>query len=336
MKKLCQELNKIIEPLYMVGGSVGDKILNREPKDYDFTTPLMPDEIEAKIKQAGKRAYLVGKRFGTIGTKINGQMVEITTFRNEKYNKGSRKPDVNFVKDITADLSRRDFTINAIAMRVGTGKIIDPFNGIIDIERKTIKAVGNAKTRFKEDPLRMLRVARFSSQLGFTVEKKTLEAVKEKNYKILEVSKERWVTELDKILTSECPRIGLNILAYTNVLNYIIPELSLQVGYNQNSKYHSLELWEHTLGVIDNVNPDIILRWSALLHDIAKPFVRTKNKRSGYHNYIKHDLLGAEMVEKIARHLKFSNDRREQIKSIVLNHLNEDSPLKEADDLAKG
>ena len=335
MNKIYEELNKIIEPLYMVGGSVRDSLMSREPNDYDFTTPLMPDEIERKIKQAGKKAYITGKRFGTIGTKLNGNLVEITTFRNEKYKKGNRKPDVSFVKDITADLSRRDFTINAIAMRVGTNKIIDPFNGIEDINKQVIRAVGNGKTRFKEDPLRMLRVARFASQLGFTVEIKTLEAVKEKNYKILEVSKERWVKEIDKILVSDCPRIGLNILAYTNLLNYIIPELSLQVGYDQNSKYHSLPLWEHTLGVVDNVNADIILRWSALLHDVGKPFVRTKNKKTEYHNYIKHDLLGAEMVDKIGRYLKFSNDRREQIKNIVLHHLDEDSPLREADNLSK-
>lgn len=334
MKEIYKELNKIIEPLYMVGGSVRDNLMNRTPVDYDFTTPLMPDEIERKIKQAGKKAYITGKRFGTIGTKINGNLVEITTFRNEKYTKGSRKPDVNFVKDITADLSRRDFTINAIALRK-RNHYIDPFNGVEDIKKRIIRAVGNAKTRFKEDPLRMLRVARFASQLNFIVENKTLEAVKEKNYKILEVSKERWVKEIDKILLSDCPRIGLNILAYTNLLNYIIPELSLQVGYNQNSKYHSLPLWEHTLGVVDNVNADIILRWSALLHDIGKPFVRTKNKKTEYYNYIKHDLLGVEIIEKIARHLKFSNDRREQIKNIVLHHLDEDSPLKEADDLAK-
>jgi tRNA nucleotidyltransferase (CCA-adding enzyme) len=221
-------------------------------------------------------------------------------------------------------------------MRVGTGKIIDPHNGIEDIKKRVIKAVGNAKTRFKEDPLRMLRVARFSSQLEFTTEIKTIEAIREKNYKILEVSKERWVNELDKILVSDCPQIGLETLAHTGLLNYIIPELSLQVGYDQNSKYHSLPLWEHTLQVINNVNADIILRWSALLHDVGKPFVRKKNKKSGYYNYIKHDLLGAEIVEKIGRHLKFSNDRREQIKNIVLHHLDEDSPLKEADDLAKG
>jgi tRNA nucleotidyltransferase (CCA-adding enzyme) len=331
INNIYQKVKEIIEPVYLVGGCLRDKLLNITPKDYDFTTPVTPDEIEQRIKQSGRRAYLTGKRFGTLGLKIDGQFVEITTFRTEKYISGSRKPEVDFVKDITADLSRRDFTINAIAFR--NNKYIDPFKGIDDINNKIIRCVGKANERFKEDPLRMLRVARFASQLDFTIEENTEKQTKQFAHKILEVSRERWVLEMDKLLMTSVPSIGLDFLARTKLLNFMFPELSLQVNYNQNSPYHDLELWEHTKIVVDNTPADINIRWASLLHDIAKPFVRTdKENRS---NYIKHDLLGAEIVEKIARYLKWSNDRRECVKNLVLNHLKDDSPLRQADFIGK-
>lgn len=332
MSLIYDEVKKIINPVYMVGGCVRDELLGREPKDYDFTTPLTPEEVEKAIKKAGRKAYLIGKKFGTLGVKINGQMVEITTFRNEKYIKGSRKPNVTFVKDITADLSRRDFTINAIAKR--DGHYIDPFNGREDLKKRIIRCVGKPNERFKEDPLRMLRVARFASQLGFEIDEDLEKKARQLAYKILEVSKERWVMELDKLLTTQMPSEGLRFLARTRLLNYIIPELSLQVNYNQNSPYHGFALWIHTLWVVDSCPNDIELRWGALLHDIAKPFVRTDKVDKS--NYIHHDLLGKEIVEKIALYLKWSNRRRENVKDLVLNHLLDTSPLKYADKSAKG
>jgi tRNA nucleotidyltransferase (CCA-adding enzyme) len=179
----------------------------------------------------------------------------------------------------------------------------------------------------------MLRVARFASQLDFTIEENTEKQTKQFAHKILEVSRERWVLEMDKLLMTSVPSIGLDFLARTKLLNFMFPELSLQVNYNQNSPYHDLELWEHTKIVVDNTPADINIRWASLLHDIAKPFVRTdKENRS---NYIKHDLLGAEIVEKIARYLKWSNDRRECVKNLVLNHLKDDSPLRQADFIGK-
>ncbi len=328
MNNIYDKVSKIINPVYMVGGSVRDGLLGKEPKDYDFTTPLTPDEIEKKIKEAGRRPYLIGKRFGTIGVKIDEQFVEITTFRQEKYKAGSRKPLVTFVKDITADLSRRDFTINAIAKR--GNRIIDPFDGQTDLlTNKIIKCVGKPNERFKEDPLRMLRAGRFISQLYLYVDDSLMESVKQLNYKILEVSKERWVMELDKLLMTYLPSLGLSFLAKTRLLNFMIPELALQIGYEQNSPHHQFNLWTHTLKVVDDVPQDINLRWGALLHDIAKPFVRTD--RPDRSNYIKHDLLGKELVIKLAKYLKWSNDRTEIVSNLVTNHLNEDSPLKASD-----
>lgn len=330
---IYKKVNQIISPVYLVGGSVRDSFLNKEPKDFDFATPLSPDTVEAKVKKAGRRAYLTGKRYGTIGFKLDGDFIEVTTFRTEKYTKGSRKPTVEFVDNIHNDLSRRDFTINAIAQR--GNRIIDPFNGRKDLKEKKIRCVGVPSHRFREDPLRMLRACRFASQLSFNIVLDTSSKMLKLNYKILEVSKERWMAELDKLLIGDSVILGVNYLMITGLLKYIIPELSLQFMFNQNSCYHSLPLWAHTLAVLREVPNDINLRWAALLHDIAKPFVSTLNWKTGYNNYIKHDYLGADMVERIARHLKWSNERRESVKEIVANHLREDSPLKEADDKAK-
>lgn len=203
-------IEDIISPSYLVGGSVRDKLLGREPHDYDFATPMLPDDIESKVKEAGKRAFITGKRFGTIGFKHDGDFVEVTTFRSERYGK-TRKPEVEFVTSINEDLSRRDFTINAIALR-GT-KYIDPFDGRKDLEDRIIKAVGNPSERFNEDPLRMLRAARFASQLGFTIESKTLASIKKNAHKILGVSRERWIQELDKLLLGDHVANGLRVLA---------------------------------------------------------------------------------------------------------------------------
>jgi tRNA nucleotidyltransferase (CCA-adding enzyme) len=180
----------------------------------------------------------------------------------------------------------------------------------------------------------MLRAARFSSKLGFIIDKELEESVKQLNYKILEISKERWVMELDKILISDSPDVGLNFLIKTKLMNYMIPELSLQVGYDQNNPHHSLFLWEHTLEVVKNTSKDIELRWAALLHDIAKPFVRTENIK-GYSNYIKHDLLGGEFVTRLALYLKWSNQRRENVFNLVVTHMMNYSPLRKADTEAK-
>jgi putative nucleotidyltransferase with HDIG domain len=320
-------VKSIVGPVYLVGGSVRDMIMKKEPKDYDFCTPLSPDEIEQAIKTAGKRAYNIGKRFGTVGMTIEGQMIEITTFRTEQYTPGSRKPQVQFVQDITADLSRRDFRINAIAYI--DGKYIDPFGGKLDILERSIKCVGEPKARFKEDPLRMLRAARFAYQLEFSLDNFLENTTGKMSHKILEVSRERWVMEMDKLLMTAHPETGLDFLARTHLLHFMFPELSLQVDYDQNSPFHSLDLWEHTKHVVLYSQQDINIRWAALLHDVGKPFVRgEKPDRS---NYIKHDLLGAEIVDKYASYLKWSNERREKVKDLVLNHLLTSSPLYEPD-----
>lgn len=337
---MYNEVEKIISPIYAVGGSVRDQLLGKEPKDYDFATPMSPEEMDKAIRNSERKVYGIGKKFGTLGFKVftgeKWEYIEVTTFRHETYVSGSRKPEVTFVKDISADLSRRDFTINAMALR--NNKLIDPFDGQKDLKDKIIRAVGNPTHRFREDPLRMLRAGRFASQLGFTIDEKVAVAVKNLNYKILEVSKERWVMELDKILMTDIPSLALDFFMETRLMNFILPELALQYKYDQKSIYHDLNLWEHTKKALDSSPKAIDLRWALLLHDIGKPFVRTDKFSEGKWiktNYIKHDMVGAEIVEKLAKYLRWSNERTETVINLVRNHLQDDSPLREYDQKGK-
>ena len=324
-------VESVISPVFLVGGSVRDELMGRDCDDYDFATPLDPDRIEQLVRAAGRRPYLVGKKFGTVGFKIEGCKVEVTTFRAESYVDDTRRPQVEFLTDLSDDLSRRDFTINAMAM--DDKMVIDPFGGRADIEARIVRAVGNPRERFKEDPLRMLRAARFASQLGFTVEPATVEAMQRYAHRILNVARERWVAELDKLLVGDDAAPALELLARAHLLRFMLPELSLQIGYDQNSVYHDRTLFEHTVAVVAATPPDVTLRWAALLHDIAKPYVRAeKPDRS---TYVKHDLLGAEMVERTALYLKWSKARSEAVRELVRDHMLATSPLKTADDSAK-
>lgn len=333
IKHLFREIEAIISPVYLVGGSVRDLLLGVEPSDYDFTTPLLPDEIELAIRQAGKRPYLIGKTYGTIGFKLQGYLIEVTTFRTETYTAGSRRPVVTFINDLTYDLSRRDFTINAMALK-SDGSLIDPFHGHADLQNILIRTVNKAYDRYNEDPLRMLRTARFATQLNGTIDAEAEIQATKKAHKILEISQERWVQELDKLLVSDHVEIGLGFLARTRLLHFMLPELAIQVGYNQDSPYHQLDLWEHTMKTVRLVHPGLNLRWAALLHDIGKPYVRLINKH-GYSNYTDHELVGAELVTKIGRYLRWSNARTTAIHDLVRHHLDAGSPLDNADSAAR-
>ena len=327
-------VNRIVHPLYLVGGSVRDALLGKEPKDYDFTTPLNPDEIEDRLRKAKIKPFVTGKKFGTIGCRIDNHHVEITTFRTEIYDGHSRKPDVEFVDNITADLSRRDFTINAMAMREDY-HLTDPFGGEDDLKAKLVRAVGKPHERFLEDPLRMLRTGRFAAQLNFKIDELTRHAAHKHAKDILRVSKERWVRELDLMLAAKKPSTGLEYLAETRLLVYMLPELALQVGFDQDSPYHKLSLWEHTLKTVDLSPNELEVRWAALFHDIGKSFVRTKNKH-GYSNYVDHDLVGSELVWKIGKYLRWGNKRLEDVLEIVRDHIkDDDSPIAKADSTSR-
>ena len=327
------EVEKIVSPVYMVGGSVRDELLGVEPHDFDFATPLLPDEIEACVRAASRKPYCVGKRFGTIGFGIpqgsrKALPVEVTTFRAESYKDGCRKPSVQFVSSITHDLARRDFTVNAMARR--GRRLIDPEHGRDDLAAGVLRAVGIPSHRFREDPSRMLRLARFAAQFGFTVEDRTFVKARELSYKVLTVPREHWMGELDKLLVAPYVEKGLELLADTRLLQFILPEISVQVGYDQRTPYHDHELWEHTRAVVAATPAEPTIRWAALLHDIGKPYVR-RVKTPEQSTYVRHDLLGYEMVRKLAAYLKWSNDRTDTVSALVRDHLSEDSPLREAD-----
>jgi len=345
---LVESVNAIISPAYLVGGAVRDHVMGLEPKDYDFCTPVRPDEIEQRVKAAGRHVNPIGKRYGTImfKTPVNGTFipVEVTTFRAEEYREDCRKPDCVFVENLHDDLSRRDFTINAMAIKPN-GKLIDPFGGQKDIidEKGLLRAVGNPTIRFKEDPLRILRLCRFASQFGFAAESNTLDKAEKRSHRILMTSKERWVQEMDKLLLGKEVFHGLQMLAYTGVLRYIIPELWMQWKFDQRSPYHDFSLYTHTSKVVEALPLDIDLRWAGLLHDVAKPFCAVEKGKTFQRrlyssvwdvrqlNFPKHDMLGGEMADRICGYLKFSKDRRERVVKLVTEHSGDDSPLKVAD-----
>lgn len=330
-RALIDAVAAVVDPAYLVGGSVRDLLMGRACHDYDFTTPLHPDEVEARVRAAGRRPYLMGKKFGTVAFKVEGHTVEVTTFRAESYEPGSRRPNVSYLADLDDDLGRRDFTINAIAMH--GDEVIDHFGGRADIEARLVRAVGDAKDRFREDPLRMLRAARFASQLDFTVEPGTVAGIAHGAFRILTVARERWMAELDRLLVGPGALYALRLLAETGLLRYLLPELQLQVGYDQDTPWHDRTLWEHTLAVVAGVPQDVTLRWAALMHDAGKPYARVE--KPGRATYVGHERLGAEIVERTALYLRWPVARREAVRDLVLHHLEEGSPLREADDAAK-
>ena len=271
LKKGYEILNKIksflgdnIE-LYLVGGSVRDLLLDKTPKDYDFTTPLLPDTIEDLVKKAGRHPYIIGKKYGTIGFKFEGYFIEITTFRNEEYLSTSRRPRVEFVNTLEEDLSRRDFTINAIAL--SSQAVIDPFNGIKDIESGIIRAAGDADTRIGEDPLRILRMIRFVSTLGYDVDESLLQACQKKASSIKIVSRERIAVELDKIIMGKNCKQALEIMAKLDLMPYTLPLLSLQFKATSN------KAWDETINAVANASYEDNIRWASLLKNISQPFI---------------------------------------------------------------
>lgn len=238
-----KEVQKILgtEDVYLVGGSVRDLVMGNTPKDYDFTTSLLPDEMTEKVKAAGRRVYTIGEKFGTIGFKVpvtvatektvppknivEYEYVEVTTFRSEVYTSKSRKPEVAFVTSLDEDLARRDFTMNAMVLR-SDGSIYDPYGGKLDIYAKQIKTVGMPKDRIQEDPLRIFRAARFAARYGFTIDPNFIGKARQLADRIFDVSVERWVMELNKMLTSNHTWQGLSALEQMGVLSRIFPEIT--------------------------------------------------------------------------------------------------------------
>lgn len=311
---------------YIVGGAVRNILLGERPVDFDISTSARPDEVENIF--AAYNPIPIGKEFGTILVPQKGGNIEITTFRVEGDYRDGRKPDwVEFSSNIIDDLSRRDFTINAMAYNEETG-LIDPFNGREDLKRKTIKTVGEPEERFKEDYLRILRAVRFSTQLEFKIDAKTFNSGKKYAREISKISRERVREEFFKIILSEKPSWGLRLLHKIGLLKEIVAELETTIGFNQKTPHHELELFDHILCVVDNVPPILNLRLAALFHDLGKPKTQTIDKK-GMARYYNHAKVSGELTEKILRRLKVSNKLIKETKILVLEHMNHHNQFSE-------
>ena len=332
MAQVIEAVNAILSPAYLVGGAVRDAARGCRCRDYDFVTTRDVDAIEDGIRHAGHHPNLSGRRFGTIGFKLDGVFVQVTTLTSPSATMDGTASTADGLTMLREDLSRRDFTVNAMA--IADGEIVDPFDGMGDLSARLLRAVGKSRDRFDDDPVRMVRAARFVSTLNLSVEGSITAAMERDAHKVLRASGERISNELDKTLAGAHVEGALQLLAETGVLKYILPEVALQVGFDQNSAYHDRTLFEHTIATVVGVSADDLhLRWAALLHDIGKPYVRRdKPDRS---TYVHHDLLGARLVSDISGRLKWPKDRRETVTQLVLHHLKDDSPLRDADNAAK-
>ena len=309
---------------FIVGGSLRDIILKKEPSDFDIATNAKPDIIE-KIFSDYKTVD-IGKEFGTIVVIQEEGNIEITTYRIEsEYKDGRRPSNVSFSQNILEDLSRRDFTINSMAYNKKIG-IIDPFNGREDLINKVIRTVGDPRERFTEDHLRILRGIRFSTQLDFRIEEKTYIAMKELSHSLENISIERIYTELTKILLSGKPSEGIMLMLDTGVLNLIIPELLKTVNFNQRNPNHDKDVFLHSLCVLDNVQPIIELRLAALFHDIGKPSCFTLDDDNIGHFY-GHDKISVEMTKEILLRLKASNDVINKVSLLIYDHMSQHNDM---------
>jgi poly(A) polymerase len=311
--------------LYMVGGTVRDVLLHREDtNDADLATDARPDEIKRLVMPTNPSAVvLVGERFGTVRLHYGSDIIEITTFRSESYNPESRKPEVCFGNVLDDDLLRRDFTINAMARDPLTGQLIDLYGGQQDLEAHLLRAVGNEPDkRFDEDPLRMLRAIRFAAQLDFSIEAETRRSIIRQASKLQKISRERIRDEMNKLLVSHHPAKGLDLLVELGLITWIIPEVGDLLGVSQNAQktaIHTKDVYAHVLRVVERSSPSLNSRWSALLHDIAKP--RTKSVEDGKVHFYGHEDVGAYMARDILKRFHFDRDFIESVSRVVRLHM---------------
>ena len=315
--------------LALVGGPVRDAILGRLGNDLDFTTDAHPKDCEKILNKWADSVWDIGAAFGTVAGKKGEITVEVTTYRSESYDSSSRKPNVEFGKTIEGDLARRDFTINAMALELTTPEptFIDLFNGVGDLQNKLIKTPGKAEESFSDDPLRMMRAARFMSQLNFEIDSSVLTAIKSMATRLEIISFERIRDEFIKILMSPSPRIGITVLVETGLADYFLPEvpkLKLEIDEHHHHKdvyEHSLTVLEQAIGLESRLDgPNLTLRLAALLHDIGKP--KTKQLIAGggvsFHH---HEVVGARMCKERMKKLRFDNHMIEDVSQLVFLHL---------------
>lgn len=318
--------------LWLAGGLVRDELRGVPRKDQrddvDFATSALPDECERIGRELGATVTTIGQQFGTTGVQLDGEWAEVTTFRGDSYTAGSRWPDVTFGSSIDEDLARRDFTVNAIARNTVTGELRDPFGGRDDIERGLLRAPGEPRTRFAEDPLRILRGVRFVSQLGFLIEEETKVAMEESVELLGTLSQERVTAEIERLLRGKHPKAGLDALHEIGALPHVLPELAPMPGCEQN-RFHKFDVWGHTTATVEAIATDeaslSLRRWAALLHDLGKPPVRHV-KQNGEWGFYRHEIVGAEMAEALTERLRLGRREGALLTLLVRRHMDRPDP----------
>jgi poly(A) polymerase len=308
--------------LYLVGGAVRDALQGVESPELDFATSSPPAKTAELLEEFGSHAtYRIGEKFGTIGSILEDRTVEVTTYRSrEVYAAGSRKPEVEFGRTLEEDLSRRDFTINAIAFQPIAATLIDPFHGAEDFHNGVIRAVGDPDQRFAEDPLRLLRAVRFAARFQFKIEPGTLAALERGAPSIESISRERVRDEYSRYLESDRPSAALALLRDSGLLAHSVPALLELDRMPDHGPNHPLSLWDHTLRVMDTVDARLTLRWAALLHDIAKPANRTREP-DGRTRFFHHELRGAEIARHVLTGLRYPSSVVDGVALLVETHM---------------
>lgn len=316
--------------LALVGGPVRDAFLNRPVNDLDFTTNATPDQILGLVTPISSVQWDVGRAFGTIGARIDGHTMEITTYRTDAYDGESRKPVVEFGDTLEGDLVRRDFTVNAMALRLPARALVDPSGGVEDLLAQRLATPAAPEVSFGDDPLRMMRAARFTSQLGFTVDDSVRHAMVALADRMAIISVERVSDELTKLLKTDAPRAGIELLVETGIAELVLPEIpALRLEVDEH--HHHKDVYQHSLTVLEQAidlekerfpdqAPDLILRLAALLHDIGKPSTK-RTEGPGVVTFHHHDVVGAKLARKRLRELRFDKETITDVSRLIELHL---------------
>lgn len=311
--------------LALVGGSVRDALLGRLGNDLDFTTDARPEDVLKIVRPWAEAVWEVGIAFGTVGAQKGGYQIEVTTYRSEAYDRTSRKPEVSYGESIEEDLVRRDFTVNAMAVALPEKEFVDPHGGLEDLAARVLRTPGTPEASFSDDPLRMMRAARFAAQLDFEVVPEVVTAMTEMAERLGIVSAERVRDELNKLILSAHPRKGLALLVDTGLADRVLPELpALRLESDEHHRHK--DVYEHSLTVLEQAialeegGPDLVLRLAALLHDIGKPRTR-RFEPDGRVSFHHHEVVGAKMTKKRLTELKYSNETVKDVSRLVELHL---------------